>query len=268
MAAEERNMVTVDRVTKIFRPGEVNEVVAVDDVFLRVPERQFLAVIGGNGSGKSTLLNLIAGTHLPDSGRIVVAQKDVTRLPEYRRADLIGRVFQDPLKGTSAGLTIEENFALAASRGLFRGLGRALTRGMRSGIRDRLALLGLDLENRMRAKVGLLSGGQRQAITVLMAVLRKPSILLLDEHTAALDPRASRKIMDLTKDIVKEQGLTALMVTHNLSHALDSADRIVMMSRGRMIRELQKDQLDNLSPEDLLQLFWHTQKEEAEMESR
>lgn len=260
-------MVTVEYVSKVFHPGEVNEVQAVDGVSVAVPEGQFLAVIGGNGSGKSTLLNLVAGTYFPDSGRITISDRDVTHIPEHRRAGLIGRVFQDPLKGTSAGLTLEENFALAASRGLFRGLGRALSRSLRSRIRERLALLGMGLEDRMKAKVGLLSGGQRQAITILMAVLRDPGVLLLDEHTAALDPRASRKILDLTRDVVRRHRLTTLMVTHNLSHALESADRIIMMSRGRLARDLQKDRLATFTAQDLLQLFWQTQKTETEPET-
>jgi putative ABC transport system ATP-binding protein len=174
----------------------------------------------------------------------------------------LGRVFQDPLKGTSAGLTIEENFALAARRGEFRGLGHALNRGLREEIRERLSLLGMDLENRMRAKVGLLSGGQRQAITILMAVFKRPKLLLLDEHTAALDPRASRKIMGLTRQIVEEQSLTTLMITHNLAHCLDSGHRTVMMSRGQIAHDLPQDSLKKMSDQDLLGLFWETQRRE------
>ena len=197
-------MVKIENVTKVFHPGEVNEVTAVSDLSLHVPENQFLIVIGGNGSGKSTLLNLVAGTFLPDNGKISIGGNDVTRAPEYRRAGILGRVFQDPLRGTSAGLTIEENFSLAASRGDFRGLGPALGKELRSRIRDHLALLDMGLEDRMKARVGLLSGGQRQAITILMAVFKRPKVLLLDEHTAALDPRASRKIIELTRRIVAD----------------------------------------------------------------
>ncbi|MBI4964012.1 MAG: ATP-binding cassette domain-containing protein [Desulfomonile tiedjei] len=255
-------MVIVRNITKVFHPGEVNEVIAVADVSFQIPEGQFLTVIGGNGSGKSTLLNLLAGTFFADKGTIKVADEDVTHLPEFRRARLIGRVFQDPLMGTSAGLTIEENFALAESRGKFRGLGPALNAKVRSEIRDHLAMLGLGLENRMRAKVGLLSGGQRQAITILMAVFRRPRVLLLDEHTAALDPRASRKIMELTREIVESQRLTTLMVTHNLAHALNSGERIIMMSRGQIIRDLPKETFRAMTPQDLLGLFWETQKPE------
>jgi putative ABC transport system ATP-binding protein len=251
-------LLTVSNITKVFYPGEVNEVVALADVSFQVPEGQFLTIIGGNGSGKSTLLNLLAGRYFVDKGTIQVADEDVTRVPECHRARLIGRVFQDPLMGTSAGLTIEENFALAESRGQFRGLGPALNAKLRKEIKDRLAVLGLGLENRMKAKVGLLSGGQRQAITILMAVFRRPRVLLLDEHTAALDPRASRKIMALTKQIVENQKLTTLMVTHNLAHALNSGERIIMLNRGRIIRDLHQEQFRTMTPQDLLGLFWET----------
>jgi len=255
-------LVIVQQATKIFYPGEVNEVIAVADVSFHMPEGQFLTIIGGNGSGKSTLLNLLAGTFFADRGAIKIGDEDVTRVPEYQRARLIGRVFQDPLRGTSAGLTVEENFALAESRGRFRGLGPALNSKLRREIRDRLALLALGLEDRMRVKVGLLSGGQRQAITILMAVFRRPRVLLLDEHTAALDPRASSKIMELTRHIVQTQRLTTLMVTHNLAHALDSGERIIMISRGRIFRDLPQEQLRTMTPHDLLALFWETRKPE------
>lgn len=257
-------MVKVEHVTKVFHPGEVNEVTAISDVSLHVPPTQFLVVIGGNGSGKSTLLNLIAGTVLPDGGRIVVAGKDLTRIPEHRRAGILGRVFQDPLKGTSAGLTIEENFALAASRGDFRGLSPALNKEMRGRIRDQLALLDMGLEDRMKAKVGLLSGGQRQAITILMAVFKRPEVLLLDEHTAALDPRASRKIMELSRRIVAEQYLTTIMITHNLTHPFEIGERTIMMSRGRVAHDLEAGQLQRMTVQDLLGLFWQTQRRDEE----
>jgi putative ABC transport system ATP-binding protein len=260
-------VVRIDDVTKIFHRGEVNEVTAVEQVSLHVPRGQFLVVIGGNGSGKSTLLNLVAGTVFPDRGAISVDGDDLTRVPEYKRSAMLGRVFQDPLRGTSAGLTIEENFALAASRGEFRGLSRALGTKLRTEIRDRLELLGLGLEGRMKTKVGLLSGGQRQAITIMMAVFRRPLVLLLDEHTAALDPRASRTIMDLTRRIVAEHHLTTLMITHNLAHALDSGDRTVMMSRGRIVHDLSDERRARMTVQDLLALFWETQTgEEAPSE--
>lgn len=249
-------MLRIDRVTKFFYQGEVNEVAAVADVSLTVPEGQFVVIIGGNGSGKSTLLNLVAGTFFPDTGKILVDGRDVTRVPEYLRAGFMGRVFQDPLMGTSAGLTIEENFSLAASRGEFRGFGPALRRKLRAEIKDRLALLGMGLEDRMKTKMGLLSGGQRQAVTILMAVFKRPSLLLLDEHTAALDPRASRKIMELTRSIVGDEKLTTLMITHNLAHALDSGDRTIMMSRGVVAADLGKDLRSTMTIEELLNLFW------------
>lgn len=255
-------MLTVENVTKVFHPGEVNEVTAVRGISLAVPEGQFLTIIGGNGSGKSTLLNLVAGTHFPDAGKILIGEADLTSVPAHGRAHLIGRVFQDPLMGTAAGLTIEENLALAASRGCFRGLGPALGKDLRKRIRDRLSLLELGLEDRMKAKVGLLSGGQRQALTLLMAVFRRPTVLLLDEHTAALDPRASRQILDLTKIIVREERLTTLMITHNLAQAKESGDRIVMMSRGNIARDIGEEQLRGMSAHDLLNLFWETQTQE------
>jgi len=242
-------------------------VTAVDNVSLTIPESQFLVVIGGNGSGKSTLLNLVAGTFFASRGSILLAGRDVTAMPEYRRAGLLGRVFQDPLKGTAAGLTVEENFALAEARGQFRGLRPALGRKLREEIRDRLALLEMGIENRLKSKVELLSGGQRQAITILMAVLRRPLVLLLDEHTAALDPRASRTIMDLTRSIIREQALTTLMVTHNLAHALDSGHRTILMNRGKIAHDLSAEHLATMTAEDLFALFWKSQRE-AEEKSR
>lgn len=258
-------MVEIENLSKTFHPGEVNEVTAVTDVTLSIPVGQFLVIIGGNGSGKSTLLNLISGTFLPDRGKISISGKDVTSVPEHNRAGLIGRVFQDPMKGTAAGLTVEENFALAAARGEFRGLGRALNSKLRAQICDQLALLGLGIEYRLKAKVGLLSGGQRQAISVLMAVFRRPSLLLLDEHTAALDPRASKKIMELTRSIVRGQKLTTIMITHNMTHCLDTGDRTVMMSRGAIVRDLPRETLDQMTEHDLMDLFWETQRKEREV---
>ncbi len=257
-------MVRLENLSKTFHPGEVNEVTAVKDASLHVPEGQFVVVIGGNGSGKSTLLNLVAGTVLSDTGKVFVAGNDLTRVPEHARASLIGRVFQDPMKGTASGLTIEENFALAASRGEFRGLNPALSKGLRNAIRERLAVLGLGLEKRMKAKVGLLSGGQRQAISILMAVFKRPRVLLLDEHTAALDPRASGKIMNLTRDIVADQHLTTVMITHNLAHCLEIGDRTIVMSLGRIVLDLGRDRLDGMNVQDLLNLFWETQIREEQ----
>ena len=252
-------MVRIEAVSKVFHPGEVNEVTAVRDVSLNLAAGEFVAIIGGNGSGKSTLMNLIAGSLLPDAGKIFIRGRDWTGLAEHKRASMLGRVFQDPLMGTAGGLTVEENFALAASRGEFRGLGPALNSRLRLDIRERLALLELGLEDRMKTRMGLLSGGQRQAITILMAVFKQPQVLLLDEHTAALDPKASRKILDLTKRIVSEYGLTTLMVTHNLSHALDAAGRVVMLHRGVIARDLYGEDLERMTAKDLLDLFWDAQ---------
>lgn len=255
-------MVSLEAVTKVFNPGEVNEVVAVSNLSLNVAEGEFLVVIGGNGSGKSTLLNLVAGSLLPDSGKVVIAGRDLTKTPDFRRAALIGRVFQDPLIGTSAGLTIEENFALAASRGDFRGLSPALNRVLRDNIRDRLTVLGMGLEDRLKTKVGLLSGGQRQAVTILMAVFKRPRVLLLDEHTAALDPRSSRKIVELTHDIVDRQALTTLMITHNLNHVSETGRRTIMLSRGVVAHDLDTDRVRQMNGRELLGLYWDTQAEE------
>ncbi|MEW6529472.1 MAG: ATP-binding cassette domain-containing protein [Thermodesulfobacteriota bacterium] len=252
-------MLKVQSITKVFHRGEINEVTALQDASLDVPAGQVVVLIGGNGSGKSTLLNLVAGTYLPDSGRIVIGEHDMTHVPEHGRAGILGRVFQDPLVGTASGLTIEENFALAASRGAFRGLRLALGRKLRDEIRDRLATLGMGLEGRMRTKVGLLSGGQRQAISILMAVCKQPLVLLLDEHTAALDPRASRQIMDLTRTIIREHNLTTIMVTHNLNHALENGDRTIVMSRGRIVHEIPRQQLDTMTIDDLFALFHDAQ---------
>lgn len=252
-------MLTLRNITKIFHRGEVNEVTAVRNVSLHIPPGQFVTVIGGNGSGKSTLLNLIAGSLFPDEGTVSVDGRDVTRVPEYKRAGFIGRVFQDPLMGTAAGLTVEENFALAASRGEFRGLSRAVNRRLRQQIRDRLGLLGLGLEDSLKKRVGLLSGGQRQSITIMMAVFKSPKLLLLDEHTSALDPRTSRKIMEITAKVVREEKLSTLMITHNLAHARDHGDRLIMVNHGEISQDLDKELLQSMTVQDLLSLFWETQ---------
>jgi putative ABC transport system ATP-binding protein len=248
-------LLKIEKVTKIFNPHGVNEVVALDRVSLDVPTGQFAMVIGGNGSGKSTLLNIVAGSYAADEGKLFISGDDLTLVPEYHRSKIIGRVFQDPLMGTAAGLTIEENFALASCRGKFRGLGLGLGAGLRQEVRERLALLKMGLENRLSTKVALLSGGQRQAITMLMAVFRRPKLLLLDEHTAALDPRASSQIMELTLSIIAEEHLTTLMVTHNLGHVLDGGDRAIIMNRGTIVGDLDSVQLKGLKLQDLMSLF-------------
>jgi len=225
-------------VVKTFYPGSVNEVRAIRGVSLTVQPGEFVTVIGGNGAGKSTLLNLVAGVFPPDRGAIAVGGQICTRLSEHRRAGWIGRVFQDPLAGTAPHLTIEENLAMALLRGQRRGLGRGVTPARRALFRDQLATLGLGLEHRLRSRAGLLSGGQRQALTLLMASLRRPALLLLDEHTAALDPATAATIVDLTVRLIADQQLAALMVTHNMSLALAVGTRTVMMHEGQILLDL------------------------------
>lgn len=230
-------MLHVENVTKTFNPGTINAKTALDQFSLTIAEGEFLTVVGGNGSGKSTLLNAIAGIFPVDHGQIHLDGANVTKLPEHRRAAQIGRVFQDPMQGTAASMTIEENLALANRRGLRRGLGRGCNKIERQQYRELLAELDLGLEDRMTSKVGLLSGGQRQALTLLMATLRKPKILLLDEHTAALDPKTAAKVLALSDRLVRRDNLATLMVTHNMRDAIHYGDRLIMMEEGRVIFE-------------------------------
>ncbi len=255
-------MIAVDHLTKIFHRGDVNEVKALDDVRLHLEKGAFVTVIGSNGAGKSTLLNCLAGAYPVDGGRILLEGRDVTAWPEHRRARFIGRVFQDPLVGTSASLTIEQNLALALKRGLSRGLRRGVKPSDRDRFRERLRVLGLGLEDRLRQKAGLLSGGQRQALTMVMATLVRPKLLLLDEHTAALDPKTARQILDLTRDIIENRRLTALMVTHNMTQALEMGDRLVMLHRGRVILDIEGEEKRKTTVEDLLERF-HVRQGEA-----
>ena len=213
-------MLKLENVWKTFNPGTINEKVALQCLNLTMEEGDFVTVIGGNGAGKSTMLNAVAGVFGVDSGKILIDGVDVTNLPEYKRAKYIGRVFQDPMMGTAATMQIEENLALAARRGQSRTLRSGITRAERESYREQLKILGLGLENRMTAKVGLLSGGQRQALTLLMATLQKPKLLLLDEHTAALDPKTAAKVLDATQRIVEKDHLTTLMITHNMRDAI------------------------------------------------
>ena len=231
-------MLELTNIRKVFNAKTVNEKIALDGLNLHLNDGEFVTVIGGNGAGKSTMLNAIAGVWPVDSGRIVIDDTDVTRLPEHQRAALLGRVFQDPMTGTAATMQIEENLALAARRGQKRTLRIGITREERAEYRERLATLGLGLENRMTTKVGLLSGGQRQALTLLMATLKKPKLLLLDEHTAALDPRASAKVLELSEQIVTENKIMTLMVTHNMRDAIRYGDRLIMMNEGHIILDI------------------------------
>ena len=242
-------------VRKTFNPGTINEKRALIDLSLHLKPGDFVTVIGGNGAGKSTMLNAIAGVWPIDSGSIRIDGADITRLSEHRRAYLLGRVFQDPMNGTAATMQIEENLALAARRGQRRTLKIGITRQERAAYRDKLAALGLGLEDRMTAKVGLLSGGQRQALTLLMATLRKPKLLLLDEHTAALDPRTAAKVLELSKQIVEENHLMTLMVTHNMRDAIQYGNRLIMMNEGRVILDIAGEEKKRLTVEMLMDAF-------------
>ena len=248
-------MLELKHVYKTFNPGTVNQKVALNDLSLTMREGEFLTVIGGNGAGKSTMLNAVAGTWLPDSGSVVIGGTDVSRLPEHKRAACLGRVFQDPMTGTAASMGIEENLALAYRRGQRRTLRWGITKKERSMYRDMLASLGLGLEDRLNAKVGLLSGGQRQAITLLMATLQKPKLLLLDEHTAALDPKTAEKVLRLSDRIVEENGLTTMMVTHNMRDAIAHGDRLIMMYEGRIALDISGEAKKRLTVDGLLWQF-------------
>ncbi len=240
---------------KTFNPGTANEKRAIDGLDLTLEEGDFVTVIGGNGAGKSTTLNLIAGVFPPDRGTITLNGRDLTHLSEHRRAKYLGRVFQDPMMGTAATMGIEENLALALRRGKSRGLRPGIHNQERELYRERLATLGLGLEDRMTSKVGLLSGGQRQALTLLMATLKKPELLLLDEHTAALDPKTADKVLQLTKEIVERDHLTTLMVTHNMRNAIEYGNRLIMMDAGRVVVDLRGEEKKNLTVRELLEKF-------------
>jgi putative ABC transport system ATP-binding protein len=250
------HMLVLEGVTKYFHRGSVNEVLALKRVSLHVNRGDFITLIGSNGAGKSTLLTATAGGFLPDEGRILLAGEDVTGWPEHRRAAHIGRVFQDPLKGTCTSGTIEQNLALAALRGKTRGLGRGVKARDRIFFRELLAKIGLGLEDRLTDLVGLLSGGQRQALTLLMATMQRPDVLLLDEHTAALDPKTGQQIIELTRRVVDEERLTTLMVTHNMNQALALGNRLVMMHQGEIILDIGGEEKRNLRVEDLLARFY------------
>lgn len=248
-------MLEIKAITKIFNAGTVNEKVALDEVSLTMNDGDFVTVIGGNGAGKSTLLNAVAGTYPVDEGKIFIDGEDVTKLPEYKRAKFIGRVFQDPMVGTAADMWIEENMALAMQRGKRRGLSWNITKADRELYREMLSRLDLGLENRLSTKVGLLSGGQRQAITLLMASMNNPKLLLLDEHTAALDPKTAAKVLEITSQIVGESKLTTLMITHNMKDALRFGNRIIMMHEGKIIFDASGEEKEKLTVNDLLEKF-------------
>ena len=255
-------MLEIRHISKTFNPGTVNEKQAVNGLSLTLKDGDFVTVIGGNGAGKSTLLNAIAGVWLVDEGQILIDGKDVTRLPEYKRAAFLGRVFQDPMNGTAATMGIEENLALAFRRGGKRGLRQGINNSERKLYRDLLAGLGLGLENRLTSKVGLLSGGQRQALTLLMATLKKPKLLLLDEHTAGLDPKTAAKVLETTESIVNRDHLTTLMITHNMRDAIQIGNRLIMMNNGQIIYDVEGEEKRNLTVEDLLRKFAQASGEE------
>ena len=248
-------MLDVQNVYKTFNPGTVNEKAALRGVSLTLNDGDFVTVIGGNGAGKSTLLNAVAGVWPVDSGSISIGGTDVTRLPEHKRARYIGRVFQDPMMGTAATMQIEENLALAARRGRKRTLRPGIGRDEREEYRELLKILDLGLEDRLTSKVGLLSGGQRQALTLLMATLRKPDLLLLDEHTAALDPKTAATVLDATERIVGRDRLTTLMITHNMKDAIVHGNRLIMMYEGRIALDIKGEDKKKLTVEQLLAKF-------------
>lgn len=248
-------MLEIQNVAKTFFPDTPNEVRALRGVSLSIEEGTFVIVIGTNGSGKSTLLNAVAGTFPLDAGRIELAGRDITRWPEHRRAKLIGRVFQNPFSGTAPSMTIAENLALAARRGRARGLGWALGGGQRDELQERVRQMKLGLEDRLDNAIGSLSGGQRQSLTLLMAGLLRPELLLLDEHTAALDPKSADQVIHLTEDLVRRERLTTLMVTHSMQQAAHLGDRLIMMVRGQVIHDLQGADKRRLKPEDLVARF-------------
>ena len=248
-------MLDIQNIVKTFNAGTVNEKIALRGVSLHLKPGDFVTVIGGNGAGKSTLMNSVAGVYGVDEGKILIDGHDVTKLPEYKRAVFVGRVFQDPMMGTAANMWIEENLALAARRGKPRTLRAGITKAEREEYKEQLKILDLGLENRLTTKVGLLSGGQRQALTLLLATLQKPKLLLLDEHTAALDPKTAAKVLDVTQRIVEKDNLTTLMITHNMRDAIAYGNRLIMMYDGKIVVDVSGEEKKNLTVEQLLNLF-------------
>ena len=255
-------MLEISHVTKVFNVGTVNEKVALNDFSLTLENGDFVTVIGGNGAGKSTMMNAIAGVWPVDAGTIKIDGTDITKLPEHKRAAFLGRVFQDPMTGTAATMGIEENLALAARRGNRRTLRAGIKASEREEYRELLKILGLGLEDRLTSKVGLLSGGQRQALTLLMATMKKPKLLLLDEHTAALDPKTAAKVLETTDLIVNRDHLTTLMITHNMRDAIAHGNRLIMLKDGKVILDIRGEEKKKLTVEDLLHKFEEASGEE------
>jgi len=260
-------MLEIQSAVKTFNPGTLNEVRALRGIDLDIAEGDFVCVIGSNGSGKSTLLNAVAGAFLLDAGRITIDGRDVTAWPTHRRASLVGRVFQNPFQGTAPNMSIAENLALAALRGKRRGLGWALSKDVLEAVRQRVQVLGMDLEDRIDNAIGSLSGGQRQALTLLMATWQRPRILLLDEHTAALDPKSANQVIEVTTDIIERQRQTTLMVTHSMHQASNLGGRLIMMHRGHVIRDFSGAQKQRLRSDDLLEIFEEVRQHEQLDES-
>ena len=249
-------MLKLENISLTFNPGTVNEKKALENLSLHLEQGDFVTVLGSNGAGKSTLFNTIAGTYLPDSGKVILDGKDITNQPDYKRSKEIGRLFQDPLKGTAPNMTIEENLALAYLRANHaKSPFSMLNKSDRAEFREKLAMLNLGLEDRMNQPVGLLSGGQRQALTLLMATMRTPKLLLLDEHTAALDPKTAEKVLDITGKIIAEQNLTTMMITHNMNDAIAMGNRLIMMNEGRVVVDVRGEEKKKLTREDLMELF-------------
>ncbi|NLK73901.1 MAG: ABC transporter ATP-binding protein [Clostridiales bacterium] len=248
-------MLQINNIYKTFNAGTINEKTVLKGLDLKLNTGDFVTVIGGNGAGKSTTLNMIAGVYYPDEGSIILDNVNITNMPEYKRAKYLGRVFQDPMMGTAANMEIEENLALAYRRGKIRGLGWGITKKEKELYYEKLKTLNLGLEDRMNTKVGLLSGGQRQALTLLMATLQNPKLLLLDEHTAALDPKTAANVLELTEQIVNANSLTALMVTHNMRNAIQYGNRLIMMYDGRIIYDVSGEEKKKLQVKDLLEKF-------------
>ncbi|WP_313134440.1 ABC transporter ATP-binding protein [Anaerocolumna sp.] len=248
-------MLRIENVYKTFNPGTINEKRVLKGLSLHLNPSDFVTIIGGNGAGKSTMLNMIAGVHVPDAGNIILDGINITGMPEYERAKYLGRVFQDPMMGTAANMEIQENLALAFRRGKGRGLKWGISKEEKTKYTEALKILDLGLETRLTSKVGLLSGGQRQALTLLMATLQKPKLLLLDEHTAALDPKTANKVLEITEHIVESNNLTALMVTHNMKNAIQYGNRLIMMHEGKIIYDVSGEEKKNLKVADLLAKF-------------
>lgn len=255
-------MLILENVEKTFNRGTINEKKALNGLNLSMKDGDFVTVIGGNGAGKSTMLNMIAGVYPIDKGKVILNGENISRWSEHKRARFLGRVFQDPMTGTAADMEIQENLALAYRRGKRRGMRWAITKDEKEKYRESLKVLGLGLENRMTSKVGLLSGGQRQALTLLMATLRQPDLLLLDEHTAALDPKTAAKVLEITEQIVAENHLTTIMITHNMKDAIRMGNRLVMMHDGRIIYDVSGEEKKNLKVSQLLEKFEQAAGEE------